>query len=501
MMLVFAVACRKEPTSWETQWELPLVNAEFKIEDWIGDHFLEVDDQGWYQIHWDTLVNLSLDTLIQIPDTSLNLSYALPFQVNVPAGLTLLHQTQSNADWIPEGMQLREMKVSNGKLHYKVWSEVDGDVELKFEVLRASKSGTPLLIDLILPPGSIASPSMVEGDFDLAQYVFDLTGPSGNGFNDWTNDILIRSADAGMGADVHMNDEVRVEMTFEDTRIEKAVGYLGQQSWKIDESLAIGKGMPTGDFHWASANIQWQMINRMGTDLAVNLSNVQFVDANQAICNLANEQLNSWRYLSRAQMDANGTIYPTQLEYDWNDQNSNLAQTIGYWGGDIKVKGDMKLNPMGNVNGFGDYFIPEAFQLKAQVIAPVRFNAKGVTVKKNIPVQIDQDIEGSGIIRLKVSNGFPVEMSLSVLENGQLLGDGTVVSGTLQIDGRTIVPSESSISISCSKEQLTEIQKNGFIAATWLLNTTNYPAMVGFRPEYKASVQMIGDVELTLGGK
>jgi hypothetical protein len=200
-------------------------------------------------------------------------------------------------------------------------------------------------------------------------------------------------------------------------------------------------------------------------------------------------------------MDAVGTIYPTQLEYHWNDQNSNLAQTISYWGGDMKVSGEMKLNPMGNVNGYNDYFVPEAFQLQAEVIAPVRFNAKGITVKKNIPVRLDQSIEAAGVIRLQVTNGFPIEMNLSVAENGQLLGNGTVPAGDLQMDGRTIDPSESTVSISCTQEQLKEIQANGYLATTWVLSTVDYPTMVGFRPEYKASVKMLGDVEWILGGK
>ncbi len=487
--------CKREDTFWNTQWELPVFEDSLLVTDWIPAKNLRVNEAGWYSINWDTAVVMSLDTLLTIPDTTISLEYALPFQVNVPAGITLLNQTQSQSSWIPDGMELKKIFIGQGKIHYHIKSEVDGDVQLKFEVLRASKQGEPLLIDVVLPPG----PVEVEGEFDISKYVLDLSGPNGNLTNDWTNQVIIRSADAGMGADVQMNDLVTVDLNFNDVQIEKAIGYLGQQDWSWDEHLNMGTGWPSGEFHLEDLSLTWGIENRMGADWAVNLEQVQMRSSQNQVCNLSHPQLNQWNYITRAQMDAVGTIYPTSWSQTWNSQNSNIVQAASYLGGGVNFTGKMKLNPLGNVNAFNDYFIPEPFVLRAQIDAPLRFNARNITIEKDLAVSISEDIRASGSIHLKITNAYPLDMKIVASVNGQILGEGQVEAGTIGIDGISIEPVYSFITLNCSKSQLEEIERKGGLKLMWTLNTPDYPNMVGLRPGYFALAKCISNVEFEMG--
>jgi hypothetical protein len=494
-ILLAFFGCKREDTFWNTKWELPIFEDSLLIADWIPSKNLTVDEAGWYKINWDTTLLMSLDTLLMIPDTTFASEYALPFQVNVPAGVTLLNQTQSQSSWIPDGMELKKIFIRQGKIHYHIRSDVDGDIQLKFEVLRASKQGEPLLIDVILPPG----PVEVQGDFDISKYVLDLSGPNGNLTNDWTNRIIIRSADAGMGADVQMNDLVTVDLNFDDVKIEKAIGYLGQQDWNWDEQMNLGSGWPSGEFNLEDMSLNWGIENRMGTDWAVNLEQVQMRSSQNQVCNLSHPQMNQWNYITRAQMDAMGTIYPTSWSQTWNSQNSNIVQAASYLGGGVSFKGKMKLNPLGNVNAYNDYFIPEPFLFHANIDAPLRFNAKNIVIEKELALEISEDIQASGNIHLKITNAYPLDMEIVASVNGQILGQGHLMAGAIGADGISIDPVESVITLSCSKSQLADIEIKGGVHMMWSLSTPNYPAMVGLRPEYFALAKSIGNVEFELG--
>ncbi len=495
VFMIALLGCNREDTFWKTEWELPVFEDSLLVTDWLPAKNLMVNEAGWYQINWDTTVQMTLDTLLTLPDTTIALEYALPFQVNVPAGITLLNQTQSQSSWIPEGMELKKIFINKGLIHYRITSEVDGDIQLKFEILRASKQGAPLLIDVMLPPG----PVQVEGDFDITQYVLDLSGPNGNLTNDWTNQIIIRSADGGLGADVQMNDLVKVDLNFEDVQLEKATGYLGQRDWQWSEQLGIGSGWPKGEFHLEDLSLTWGLENRLGADLALNMEQVQLRSSQNQICNLSHPEMNQWQLITRAQMDGQGNIYPTHWSQSWNPQNSNIVQAMSYLGGGMTFKGKMKLNPLGNVNAYNDYFIPEPFALHANVTAPLRFNAKGIAIDRELGIQLTEEIKASGNIHLQLTNGYPLEMMVDVYVDGELLGHGELSSGILGADGVSIEPVQSVLTLSCTKSQLEKIKAKGAVQMVWNLSTANYPAMVGLRPEYFALVKCISNVELELG--
>ena len=497
LVIIAQWGCKREDTYWKTDWELPLFSDSLLVTDWIPAKNLGVNEQGWYEINWDTSYALSLDTLLTLPDTSIALDYTLPFQVNVPAGITLLNQTQSQTDWIPEGMELKKIFINTGKIHYKINSAVDGDIQLKFEVLRASRGGEPLLIDVVLPPG----PSILEGDFDISDFVMDLSGPNGNLTNDWTNQIIIRSADQGLGADVHMNDLVQVELNFEDVTIKRAFGFLGQRNWTIDESMGMGSGWPQGEFHFEDLHLDWSLENRMGADMVMKINQVSLTSAQNQICNLSHPSMNQWQYLTRAQMDALYNIYPTFLEQTWNRQNSNIVQAMGYLGGGIKIQGEMKMNPMGNVNAYHDFFIPEPLILHASLKIPLRFNARDITVSQKIKVAVSEEMIASGKIHFKLENAYPLHMDWTAAWGSGILGDGQMVAGMLDADGVGITPTFSMWTLSCTKSQLEKIKQTGGVTLTWKLNTPDYPRMVGLRPEYYAVAKCIGEAEFELGLK
>jgi hypothetical protein len=198
-------------------------------------------------------------------------------------------------------------------------------------------------------------------------------------------------------------------------------------------------------------------------------------------------------------MDAVGTIYPTSWSQTWNSQNSNIVQAASYLGGGVSFKGKMKLNPLGNINAYNDYFIPEPFLFHANIDAPLRFNAKNIVIEKDLAVEISEEIHGSGNIHLKITNAYPLDMEIVASVNGLILGQGHVMAGAIGADGISIEPVQSVITLSCSKSQLADIEVKGGVHMKWSLSTPDYPAMVGIRPEYFALAKCISNVEFELG--
>ena len=64
-------ACKKEKTNWDTAWEAPLAHGHLTINDMIPAEYTatNADDYLSLVIH-EPVFGFSLDTLIQLPDTT-----------------------------------------------------------------------------------------------------------------------------------------------------------------------------------------------------------------------------------------------------------------------------------------------------------------------------------------------------------------------------------------------------------------------------------------------
>ena len=71
-LLLIATGCKKEKTTWTSDWNVPLLHGKLTINDLIPEeNVIENSDNYASLVYHDTVYSFSIDTLIKLPDTSL----------------------------------------------------------------------------------------------------------------------------------------------------------------------------------------------------------------------------------------------------------------------------------------------------------------------------------------------------------------------------------------------------------------------------------------------
>jgi len=119
--MVSFFSCKKEKTTWNSQWQLPIVNDTLTLDNLVLDSILVVDTEGNYSVRTEqTLLDLKLSDVVVIPDTTLFITYNLPFaQANLPPGITIEGDLDQH-DFQIEEADIKKMRVSDGKLNIKI---------------------------------------------------------------------------------------------------------------------------------------------------------------------------------------------------------------------------------------------------------------------------------------------------------------------------------------------------------------------------------------------
>ena len=91
------VGCKKEPVSWNSSWNLPLINDTLDLLDYVNDSTI-VNNAGFYSLELKrTLLDLNLNDLIEIPDTTLEENYVSAFtNLTINPGFSFVNSTEEH---------------------------------------------------------------------------------------------------------------------------------------------------------------------------------------------------------------------------------------------------------------------------------------------------------------------------------------------------------------------------------------------------------------------
>ena len=91
-LALFAVSCKKEKTSWNTNWNAPVVHGQLTLNDLVPAEYTTTNTDNYLSIVYNEKVfGISLDTLVQLPDTSIVEKTAFGFPLTINHWLTINH--------------------------------------------------------------------------------------------------------------------------------------------------------------------------------------------------------------------------------------------------------------------------------------------------------------------------------------------------------------------------------------------------------------------------
>ena len=507
--VLVAFSCRKSPTEWETEWTAPIGHGKITIEDIIGSNHLATDEWGWYHLVLDTTIDdLGWDDLITIEDTTITKSYAMPFTLDVPPGVSIINQFQNESFLNTGNAALRKLYLKGGKLKYKLLNHINGQIKCTYELPTAYLNGMPLQLNAIAYPGSAGNPYVMEGEIDLAGCQIDLSGPTGFGLNELKSHVIIQTdPNASADAQVQAGDLVKVEMQLVDPVVSYAKGYFGSEERIFDRDIALLNGLKGGHSRFEDGYVQLGIDQYIGVDLLFQLNQCRYFGVNGEQTDLIHPIIGVNQSIARATETSFG-ISPTHWQMEMSGSNSNVISCVETLPLKMNIKSKATFNPFGNINAYSDFINTEKIaSLRLVTDIPLRMAFEDVLFESKVPVAMNTDALESGKIKVRLTNAFPFTIDASAFA-GDLspihsLGVAHLESAVIDPVTFDPTPVQSDWEWSATTSQIEEIKNSGYLTIQWKLNTPGYPNFVGFRPGYYMEAVAIGNaaLQLSAGGE
>jgi len=428
--LIF-VSCKKEKTTWNSDWVLPIVNDTLSLENYVNDSTLEINSGNYYQFDLTrTIFDFGIEDFIGIPDTLIIHTFnSAVASINVPPGFSIVNEIEEHTMEVDD-VQLKKIRVSQGTIKMKVYNPVNTSTYFTIKLPGVTKNGVLFEEQYVAPAGTSAVPGTVSAILDISGYDIDLTGISGGEFNILQSLLIVNTDPTGPSITLTNSQTFKVEAEFKDIRIDYARGYFGNISISDTSTFNVEllNNIIAGSIDLPASQIQFEIINGLKVDAKATITKVSNTNYSNNTVNLVSPEIGSPIYIDGATGTWSSLINTIET-VEFNELNSNMETYLENLGKSQTVGYKIELNPWGNTSGGWNEIFPNSrltVKLKAQM--PLAVGADGLTLRDTFNFDISQDKDKSriesGEITLNASNAFPLssEVKLDLMtEDGTIL--------------------------------------------------------------------------------
>lgn len=464
LFILVAAACRKtDPVSWDVDVVAPVARTSLTIHDLVPDSLLEIQSDSAVHLVFDNSVfTLSLDTLVDIPDTSVSQSFQLPFGSFAFAGGETIYQTTTVNTYDIGSAQLTDLIIRAGEVQFSLSSTVPQPHQVFYTITNSAEYingnlGQPFSVVVDMPAGSQGSPAVVNSSFSLANYYIDLSGPNGNSFNEIETHVQIINHPNSDTAHLSQGDMADVTSQFAGVLPEYAQGYFGSQSFDMDPEFTdidVFNIFQSGTIDIDQVKVGLDIVNGIGIDAGMT---IQLLDGTNTLTaasvSLTHSSIGQAINIDRAQ-DNWGVVTPSVYTIEMNELNSNIDQLVETLPNQLGYDLDLVVNPLGNVSGGKDFFYYDhPFEAVLQAEMPLCLIATDLVLADTVSYNLYKDsVTGQlnyGTFYVFAENSFPLtaDLQIFILDNGvitdSLVTDqvitgapqgGAPVSSTVRLD-------------------------------------------------------------------
>jgi hypothetical protein len=478
-------SCKKEKTSWNTNWNTPLVHGKLTLSD-IKKVDVNENTENFASVFFnDTIFSFNIDTLIKLPDTTLIQDAVISFP-SLTLGPGNLIQNQ-NIDQLYDLGQiaLKRVIVEEGTSIITISTPWQGKSKVDFNFPKTKEGdGSPFTRTYHMPAGTQANPSVRVDTIDMAGFDFDLTGSTGGLVNNILADMFIYSDEETNYITITNQDTVRVKLDFKDMTARYAKGYFGSYSISDTTTIDISqmKQIISGSIALDSINLN--LIVQNGFKLVTQATFSEFKGINSNTANnvyLSFPQLNTALNIN----PASGNLYSHQSSfYDIfiNSNNSNILAFIENLPDKIDIGFTININPFGNVNdGADEYYKNSSLDLLLKGDFPLNFSSNELTLVDTMDFSYNTNKTANpntATVSLKYKNKFPIgaTANLQFLDATKALlntveTQSQINSGSYDTSTNTTTPTEGTMIFILNQEVIDNLENAKFIALEIALTT------------------------------
>ncbi|UKN02414.1 hypothetical protein K6119_02625 [Paracrocinitomix mangrovi] len=485
VIMLAVVSCKKEKTTWDTNWSAPLVHGNLTINDLVPSDYTTTNGDNYLSIVYnETAYSVSIDSIIQLPDTSIVESTAFAFPLDVNPGF--IWADSADQPWNLGDIEIKQVIAKEGTVTFKLTSEWGGKTKMTMDFPKIILNGTPFYQSYYLPAGSQANPTVSIDAVDMSGYLMDLTGVSGDLYNTLSGLFLIESDEDTASFSVSTSDSVFYEISFTDVVVDYARGYFGQHTFSDTTSIKL----PFMDAVLSGA------VDVDSIDMTVSIMNGFNLIAQAKLTQMSgiNSKTGGITDLSFPQLGSNLNINPaTGGIYDWqysaypitiNNTNSNIAAFIENLPDEILLGYEVIINPNGNITaGTDEKFPGSTLDIVVNGEFPLDIGANQLTLTDTFDISYtgSESYTGNNAeIILDYTNSFPLgaDTKLYLLDDNNVVLDSVVadnqlISGTYNGNNYLTTPYSGSILFNLNSQHISYLEEAKKIALIVAFTTDN----------------------------
>jgi hypothetical protein len=519
LITVFIFSCRKglEKPSWDTELLAPIVNASLNINNLLPDSLIQANaDSSLKIVYNNDLYKIDVDTLFNIPDTTLHTAYS-GISATLSPGTTVISNSLSETTYpLANGVQLKTATIKSGYVKYTIKSLIHGITDFVYSIPSATAvGGGPVSFNITVPAAVGTTPGVYNLVYDLSGVVFDLTGTLHNKVNTIST-LFSASISLSQPTPVVVNvaDSLVINNTFYDIVPYYAKGYFGQNTFNIGpgtSNFTMFDRIVSGSINLEDVNFNINIENPIGLDARLYLNTISSINTHTSTTiNLANSIIGSPININRA-AESGGFVYPTYSNFPLTTSNSNIKPMIENLPNKFGYNLQLITNPMGNVSGSNDFIYSDRL-LKAtlNMEIPLSLVASNLTLEDTLNLNISRT-DGTqnvhdGTITLFADNGFPfdAQLQLYLLDGNNVPVDSifgyanTIVEAPINASYRAIGKKLTKIAIPITESKMNVLYDTKRVLLKVKFNTSAQPQYIKIYSDYTIDVKLVGDFNYTV---
>jgi hypothetical protein len=485
LWLIGALSCRKEPTSWDSSWNVILLQDTLNLNHLVVEELVGVNSDGSYHLLINRdLLNLDLDDFVSLPDTIIEQVVNIPLSISVPPGVQFIDQIENNT-FNFQGLQLKHILLNDGKATVKISSPIGTKCIVTLKLPGVKKNGTDFIVQAEVEPGSVANPSVKEVEVDLNGYEIDLRGINGSSYNIIQSQFQVMTDPDGVAVNVSPAQKVKFQVRFSSLKPSYARGYFGNRVFEEIQDIRLDfmNHVLSGAIDVDDVNLKLTIQNGIKVGARAKLNQLQGENELGSVVSLNHPQVGFWIWVNQA-LGTWDNIQPFSHEINLTSTNSNIEDFIELLPRILRVNFAFEINPYGNTSGGWDELFSTSF-VRARLTAdmPLAIGMNNLTLCDTFDLKFSETgsvIPKSGSIKLKTFNSFSFggTLSLKVLDaDNQVLLDKTSsgsILGSSSLNNyapMAVIPSETTFVF--DDEEMKKLSNMKHIVLTAVFNSPN----------------------------
>ncbi len=512
--MVTLFSCRKdfEQPNWDVDLLAPLIKTTLTLEDLLPDSVLQTNpDTSIKLVYQENIFEVDMDSLFQIPDTTITEIYIFPFNSIANPGNSFYSSAEERTLNVNNGVQLNYALIESGFIELEVFSEIKEKIIITYTIPSAIKNGDTLELKEIIPAGTLSQSGYFKKVIDLSGYELDLTGISGS----QVNTFITRAVGT---VDTNATGPVTIATGETITYVNNLInivpyfvrGYFGSQQLHFGPettNITAFNQIISGTLDLEQVDVNLEFKNGIGVDAQLILNQFSTINTNTANnVALSHSSIGSPLNLNRAQLtysvpEVNYTNYNVMI----NTSNSNIDQLIEIFPNQLLYDINLEVNPLGNISGGNDFvYKKHSLETNLNVEFPLSLIANNLTLQNALDFSLTSESETGRIIDgtlfLYVTNGYPFNADLQLAlydENNNFLQNlavnNQIQSAPVNAALKVVSKKESLVSIPLTGTDVDNLYLTKKIILSIAFTTTAQPQFIKIYEGYSIDIKVVGD--------